>query len=277
MSNAVARHRPMLLVVSALALVGWGAVGLYQGLHRGFSGGLYDPDYVVRGVLPGSAAERAGFQPGDRIISVDGIRIEKLGMESRWPRSLASRISQSRRFIVRRDAEVMALNCVYSAPSQNAVNNRVGAAIVGLGFLCVGLWTFLSERTPPATLLGYIGLAAAVAMSLGLGPTLGTWNGVMGHVSTAATVLLFILLLRFFETFPKPKPLSESRTATWAIYLPWLGLLVFLCLELIVHPVLGGAVVAIAGEIARSSRCVVCLRGRIRCRFSLFPSPWRWP
>ena len=31
---------------------------------------------VAETVMPGSAAERAGFQPGDRIVSVDGRRIE---------------------------------------------------------------------------------------------------------------------------------------------------------------------------------------------------------
>jgi membrane-associated protease RseP (regulator of RpoE activity) len=238
MLSPVARHRPILLMMGAVALVAWGAIGLYQGLHRGFSGGLYDPHYVMPGVVPGSAAERAGFRAGDRVISVDGTPVEELGMESRWPRSLAAQIGQSRRFLVERNGAMIPLDYVYGAPSQSAVNNRIGVAIVGLGFLCLGVWASIRVRTPAAITLGYIGLAAGVQASLGLGPNLGTWNGVMGHISTAAAVLVFILLLRFLEIFPKPKPLSESRTATWAIYVPWLGLLAFLGVELIVHPAL---------------------------------------
>ncbi len=55
---------------------------------------------------------------------------------------------------------------------------------------------------------------------------------------TAATVLLWILLLRFFITFPKPKPVGESRLTVWAVYGAWGCLLAILVAELIVHPVL---------------------------------------
>ena len=81
-------------------------------------------------------------------------------------------------------------------------------------------------------------MAAGVAMSLGLGPNLGSWNGVQGHIATASNVLMYILLLRFFVTFPRPKPVSESRLAGWAIYGAWGCLLAFLVAELIAHPVL---------------------------------------
>jgi len=88
------------MLAGAVVVVAWGSVGLYQGLHSGFSGGLYDPEYRVPGVRPGGLADRSGFQPGDRVISVQGRPVEELGMESRWPRSLVPRSGESRRFIV---------------------------------------------------------------------------------------------------------------------------------------------------------------------------------
>lgn len=238
MSAQAPQRRLLFVFFAAFVLVAWGAVGLYQGLHRGFSGGLYDPSYRVPGVIPGGAAERAGFRAGDRIISVDGIPVETLGMESRWPRSLAAQIGQSRRFLVERNGETVPINYVYPAPSTQAVHNRIGSALVGTGFLLLGLWVFATVPTPPARVLGRIGMAAGVGASLGLGPGLGAWSGIVGHAALAADVLVFILLLRFFEIFPQPKPLSESRASTWLIYIPWLGLLGFLIAELIVHPVL---------------------------------------
>jgi hypothetical protein len=267
------RRRRVLLLAAAIGLVGWGSLGLYQGLHNGFTGGLYDPEYVVPGVMPGGEADKAGFQAGDRVISVEGRPVGELGMESRWPRSLTPRVGQAHRFVVERKGERLNLDIVYGPPSQTAVNSRIGAALVGLGFLCFGLWAFFTVGTSPALTLAHIGLAAGVAMSLGLGPSLGVWNGVQGHVSTASTVLMCILMLRFFVIFPRRKRVSESRLATWAIYAAWGCLLAFLVAELIVHPVLyytTGSVVyplmllfgllilaAIAHTVVKSSRAEV--------------------
>lgn len=238
MTASIAQCRALILTLISVFLVIWGALGLFQGLQRGFTGGLYDIHYIVPGVVPGGAADRAGFRAGDRVVSVDGTPVEKLGMESRWPRSFSSRIGETRVFLVERNGQRVPISYTYTAPPRGAVNNRIAAAITGLGFLCIGLWTIVMVKTPPATVLGYMGLTAGVAMSLGLGPSLGRWNGVTGHISTAATVLVFILLLRFFELFPKPKRISEMRSTKIGILVPWLGLLVFLFVELIVHPAL---------------------------------------
>jgi hypothetical protein len=232
------RGRVWMFLAAALAIAAWGSIGFYQGLHSGFSGGLYDPQYVVPGVVPGGLAEKSGFRAGDRVISVEGVPVEELGMESRWPRSLSPGIGQSRRFVLERKGQRIPIDVVYGPPSRDAVNTRVGAVMVGLAFLGLGLWVFFRVGTSSALTLAHIGLVAGVAMSLGLGPNLGSWNGVRGHVSTALTVLTCILMLRFFVTFPRPKPVINSRWARWAVYGAWGGLLAFLVLELIFHPIL---------------------------------------
>jgi tricorn protease len=45
---------------------GWGTTGLRIGRDEGGDG------YAVKGVLPGSSAERAGYRSGDRILEIDG-------------------------------------------------------------------------------------------------------------------------------------------------------------------------------------------------------------
>lgn len=232
------RRRDALLLAGAVALIAWGAAGLYQNARCGFSGGLYTPDYTVPGVFPGSAAAKAGFVPGDRVISVEGIPVEKLGMESRWPRALLPRVGESHRFLVERTGGQVLINMVYEAPSRRVLNRRLAVAFIGFSFLTLGLWAFLTVRTHHALALAQIGLAAGAGASLGLGPNLGSWNGVQGHVSTASTVLMCILLLRFFVMFPKAKPVSRSRLAMWVVYGAWGCFLVFLVLELLVHPAL---------------------------------------
>jgi hypothetical protein len=233
----VGRQRALLLA-GALVITAWGSVGLYLGLNSGFSGGLYDPEYRVPAVRRGGLADKSGFKAGDRVISVEGRPVEELGMESRWPRSLVPRIGESRRFVVERNGERIPIDVAFPAPFAGAVNNRIKAALAGLAFLGFGLWAFLTVQTRPARTLAHIGLAAGAGAALGLGPHLGSWNGVQSHISTAAGVLMFILLLRFFVTFPTPKPVSESRTAAWLVYGAWGCLVAFLAAELIVHPTL---------------------------------------
>ena len=238
-----------LMLTSVVVLTVWGSVGLYRGLNTGFSGGLYDPEYRIPGVRSGGLADNSGFKPGDRVISIQGRPVEELGMESRWPRYLVPRIGESRRFVVDRNGERIPVDVVFPAPFAAAVNNRVSALLVGLAFLGCGLGAFLTVQNCHACALAHIGLAAGVAASLGLGPQLGSWNGVQGHISTAANALMFILMLRFFVTFPTPKAVSQSRTAAWLVYGSWGCLLVFLRTELITHPVLYYATGSVAGPL----------------------------
>ena len=144
-SNVRGQRTLMLTVAVVIAL--WGSVGLYQGLNTGFSGGLYDPEYRIPDVRRGGLADKSGFKAGDRVISVQGKRVEELGMESRWPRSLVPRIGESRRFIVDRNGERIPVDVVFPAPFAAAVSNRISALIVGLAFLGSGLWVFLTVQT----------------------------------------------------------------------------------------------------------------------------------
>jgi hypothetical protein len=222
----IGRQRALMLA-SALVIVVWGCVGLYQGLNTGFSGGLYDPEYRVPEVGRGSLAERSGLKPGDWVISVEGRPVEELGMESRWPRSLVPRAGESRRFLVERNGQRILVEVVFPAPFRAAVDNRIRAAVTGLAWLVFGVWAFMTVESRPARTLAFAALAAGVSAALGLGPHLGSWKGIQGHISTAAGVLTVILLLRFFVTFPTPKRVSESQTATWLVYGAWACLIVF--------------------------------------------------
>jgi hypothetical protein len=244
------RCRRALMLTSAVVVTVWGSVGLYQGLNTGFSGGLYDPEYRIPAVRRGGLADKSGFKPGDRVISVQGRPVEELGMESRWPRSLIPRIGESRRFVVDRNGERIPVDVVFPAPFAAAVNNRISTSLVGLAFLGCGLWAFLTVQNCHARTLAHIGLAAGVAASLGLGPPLGSlWNGVQGHISTAANALMFILMLRFFVTFPTSKAVSQSRTAARLVYGTWGCLLVFLLTELVTHPVFYYTTGTVAGPL----------------------------
>ncbi|NNG15484.1 MAG: hypothetical protein HKM89_03310 [Gemmatimonadales bacterium] len=204
---------------------------------QGYSDAFYGPDYIVPGVIPGGPAESAGFQAGDRVVTVENIPVEGLGMQSRWPRAMAPKVGRSHRFVVERDGELVTLNTTYTAIPRSVIMLRLGAALVGLAFLWSGVWALFRVGTVHAERLAAIGLAAGVAMT-GMGPSLGRLNGVVGHIQFAAMILWAAFLLRFFLTFPTTKRPGASTITTRIIYGLWLLFLPVLVIELITHPTL---------------------------------------
>jgi len=239
MESLIVRHRGALLLGAAAIIAAWGTIGFFQGLGGGFSGGLYSPRYVVDGVMPGGAGEKAGLRVGDRVISIEGKPVEKLGMESRWPRSLAPRIGDTRRFVVEREGKTVAINVVYGAPPRGVVAMRLGGALVVLSFIALGLWTFFSVRTSHALALARIGL---VTGAMYMSPSLGAWNGVTNLIQGVSAVLWVALLLRFFLTFPRPKRVGDSRPAAYVIFGICGLVLALYVVEIVVHPLLYWAV-----------------------------------
>ncbi|HSG81714.1 MAG TPA: PDZ domain-containing protein, partial [Gemmatimonadota bacterium] len=144
----------MLALAAAAALIVWGIVGFFDRMGQGWGGYTYSPDYVVNYVQPDGPGEEAGMEMGDRVISVEGMPVEELPLYSRWPRSLAPKVGESRRLTVERDGEMLALDVVYGDNASRTMSLRLGAALVGLCFMAFGLWAFLTVSTPPARILG---------------------------------------------------------------------------------------------------------------------------
>ena len=162
------RRRRLLFLVAAIGLVGWVGLGYFRGQDSGFTGGLYDPEYRVPGVVPGGWADRSGFKAGDRVISVEGRLIEELGMESRWPLALAPRIGQKHRFVVERKGERVTLRRLRSSVS-GCGERQDWATLAGLWFLCFRLWAFFTaEALGAQRFLTFWSVMAAPYLSRGL-------------------------------------------------------------------------------------------------------------
>ena len=197
------RYRKYLLV-AAIVMTVWGVLGAVDAGRFGRGGYVYSPTYVVEGIERGGAAEQAGLREGDRVITVGGIPVEDLPLYSRWPRGLAPRPGDVFPLVVEREGNTLAVEVVYRPPPASNTALRLGAALIGLSFMAFGLWALYTAGTQAALLLAWIGLAAGAA-TFGKGPYLGTWDGVAMHVQFLATILLSLLVLRFFITFPRPK------------------------------------------------------------------------
>jgi hypothetical protein len=232
--DSSALHRTRLgAVVATLAIAIWTIAGGMDRRDDGFAGPLFEPDYSILHVPEGSPLDEAGFQPGDRVVSVEGIPIESLGMYSRWPRSLSRRPGESLTMVVDRDGETVSGRIVYGEPSADAANLRLGGLLILLSFIGFGLWVLFTVPTMHAVRLAFIGLALGAAAP---GPYLGSWDGVATHIQVAALVLWTLLLLRFFLLFPKSKRIGENRLATVTIWAAWGALIICLIVELIFHP-----------------------------------------
>ena len=229
-------YRPAVLLTAVLITL-WAAAGFVVNRSQGYSDAFYGPDYVVPGVIPGGLADSAGFRAGDRVITVESIPVEGLGMQSRWPRALTPRVGQMQRFVVERAGQLVTLNVTYGPTPRSVIMLRLGGALVGLAFLWAGVWALFAVGTLHAQKLTAIGLAAGVGM-LGMGPSLGRLNGVVGHISFAALILWAALLLRFFLTYPITKRAGASAVTTGIIYGLWILFLPLLVLELVTHPAL---------------------------------------
>jgi hypothetical protein len=236
MEGPISNRRVAVWLIVGLLLVSWGIFGFFDRLQQGRGGFTYF-DYTINYVNSGGAAEKAGLQVGDRVVSVEGIPVETLPLYSRWPHALSRGPGESLDMVVERGGQPLSLEIVYEPTPQSIINLRLGVAFIGLSFLVFCLWPLVTVRTSNALLLARIGLVAGLA-TFGIGPYLGTWDGVASHIQFASMILLVALILQIFLKFPEPKSVGETSWSRWLIFGPW-GLFVgCLVLELVYHPAL---------------------------------------
>jgi len=88
-------------------------------------------DPVVGRIMPGSAAEEAGFLPGDRFVSVDGDAVETF---ADLQRHVSGRTDDPLAIVVLRDGKEVTLNVTPRLTEQkDALGNTVKIGIIGVG------------------------------------------------------------------------------------------------------------------------------------------------
>ena len=104
MDGATLKRHRMWVPAAAAVILTWGIVGLFSGTDAGYTDALFEPDYTILHVPDGGPLDEAGFQPGDSVVTVEGIPVTELGMYSRWHRSLSRRPGESLTMVVERVA-----------------------------------------------------------------------------------------------------------------------------------------------------------------------------
>ena len=87
-------------------------------------------DPLVTRAMPGSAAEAAGFLPGDRFLRMDGVPITTFDDVSRY---VSTRAGQSIAFVMEREGKEIALVAVpKDTEVDDALGNKVKVALIGV-------------------------------------------------------------------------------------------------------------------------------------------------
>ncbi|MDP3898804.1 MAG: RIP metalloprotease RseP [Mesorhizobium sp.] len=85
---------------------------------------------MVAELVPGSAAEAAGFKPGDRFVMVDGNRVETFGDVQRY---VSGRTDDSLTFVMLRDGKEIELTATPTLVEQtDALGNKVKVGVIGV-------------------------------------------------------------------------------------------------------------------------------------------------
>ena len=197
----------------------------------------FDNEYVgsehcdlVRSVLSGSPAERAGLRPGDRILRIDGGQIENAySLSDAWSRHrpgdtvelTIERANVPGPFVVK----AVFRRAGHLGWKEGGITQHLGEDVLDtfpVAFLVVGLAVlFLRLEDPNAWLLalmfgGFIAVPSFPDWFAGLGPSLRPFAMAYRAIFFSLTGALFYF---FFAVFPTRSPLD--RRASW---LKWVGL-----------------------------------------------------
>ncbi len=223
--------RPLLV---ALAVLFAGSAGLYCAVWMYYLSGDPEPDLGinieygepppysvrVREVREGSAAERAGMRPDDRIVEVDGRRLETL--TPFFEAVAGGQPGDTIKLMVERPgvAEPFILEAALTAPPALPPIERVESELVRLYpalFVLVGvvvLFLRLEDRNAWLLALLLAGLGAAAPIFQIAFAARSLLSAFAAFYAVAFSLLLPAIFYFFFAVFPVASPLDRR--------LPWL-------------------------------------------------------
>ena len=201
-----------LLVFGLLAfcIAGLSIVDMYR--PRPYDGVVLEADapgqLVVREVVEGSGAHRAGLRPGDQILGIDRSILKSKGHAAELLNR--RRVGDEVPYFVRRGAELEE-TMVSLGPHRIGSLPYLYACLLGFAFFFVGL--FVLTRQPglrAAQIFFLLSILFLVFLVCRLRPASYTW--IDSFVLTTGMVALLFLpasFLHFFLVFPKPIPGSR--------------------------------------------------------------------
>jgi len=186
--------------ILSLALAIWGQARGGRGADPPIHTGLFGSVAIVRSVSAQAAA--AGVRPGDRVLSVDGVPIERWYHQRGWERIRPDRAVRYRIQHPRGEVRELSLPAAPSSTLYQRLLIPIFAALVGVGltFLLLGIfvWRLKPGRAESWAFLLFSSAAATVLFS-----AVHTYDAPAGYERLVMNLpLLGATLFHLFTVFP---------------------------------------------------------------------------
>jgi serine phosphatase RsbU (regulator of sigma subunit) len=183
-----------------------------------------DARYLISGVDESGPA--AALRPGDRIVSIDGVRPEA----NRRIVNLASRLKPGASYsmMVERDGRTMEFQLAvarrpFFKPALMWIGMLAQRVVYPLVFLLPALIVFLLKPGDKQAFLLMLFLGTFMAFIMVSLPRLPVWLTFLAYLASLLGTLFWPVLFHFFLVFPETPPLLRRRPwLEWCIYIPYL-------------------------------------------------------
>jgi signal transduction histidine kinase len=173
-------------------------------------------------VKPNSPGVTAGIHPGDRLLDIDGVRIERATDVARVLVRIGAWSRPKYRLEIR-GVEVQSTVTVGEQPLDRAV---IYQYLVGASYLLIGLFVYFRRGSAHKARHFYIlCLASFVSLCFHYTGQFNPFDKVIYFGNLLAGLLAPTLFLHFCLTFPEPRPWFRGRTRMALLYVP--GALLF--------------------------------------------------
>jgi len=197
-------------------------------LRRPYDGWLAqrraDARYVITSVGEGGPA--TALRPGDRIVSINGVRPE----DDRRIVNLANRLQPGASYsmVVERDGRTMEFQLAvvrrpFFKPALMWIGVLAQKVVYPLIFLLPALIVFLLKPGDKQAFLLALFLGTFMAFLMVSLPRLPGWLTFIAYLARALGTLFWPVLFHFFLIFPETPPLLKRRPwLEWCLYIPYL-------------------------------------------------------
>lgn len=222
MSTIKPMHTNLVLVLALIIFI-LGILGFMDMKNYTYLG-YQTSNFKVTKVDENSPASESGMMVGDEILSINGTDARDGKARDDEPRKM---VGDTLDLGIQRNGEEMSYSLVYaSQPAKDRMNNRLGW-LIGLIFLGMAVWAFISNKTWAALMFAMFGLGLGSSFLGGPYIENDTVSGIVNSVRFSFVLLSFAFLVSFLLNFPNRDAFLDKKNAKYIIFGPAVFLSLF--------------------------------------------------